>query len=159
MARTGRIRHFADDFSRVCVEGYRLVIIAVDDEALQREISAAARAAGILVNVVDRPSLCSFIVPALVDREPVLVAISTGGAAPVLGRLLRQRVESLLPGNFGRLAALAGEFRSAVKRAIADPLQRQRLWERTLAGREPRYPTRYTSSCSRTRWETCSPTS
>jgi len=86
------------------------------------------------VNVVDDPALCRFIMPAIVDRSPVLVAISTGGTSPVLARLIRGRLEALVPAAFGRLATLAGDFRAQAKTRIADPGRRRSFWERVLTG-------------------------
>jgi len=85
------------------------------------------------VNVVDQPALCSFIMPSIIDRSPLIVAVSSGGVSPVLARLLRARLESLIPAGYGRLAALAAEFRDRVK-ARVQPQQRRRFWERVLQG-------------------------
>ncbi len=97
--------------------------------------SAAAQAAGIPVNVVDQPELCSYITPAIVDRDPLTIAISSGGAAPVLARLLRGRIETWVPPAYGRLAALAERFKAETRRRIPDTLRRRRLLERIFAGR------------------------
>ncbi len=97
--------------------------------------SAAAQSAGIPVNVVDQPDLCSYITPAIVDRDPLTIAISSGGAAPVLARLLRGRIETWVPPAYGRLAALAERFKSETRRRIPDTLRRRRLLERIFAGR------------------------
>jgi uroporphyrin-III C-methyltransferase/precorrin-2 dehydrogenase/sirohydrochlorin ferrochelatase len=97
-------------------------------------VAELADARGIPVNVVDDPALCRFIMPAIVDRSPVVAAISTGGASPVLARLIRGRLEALIPAAFGRLAALAGEFRDEVKARIGDATRRRVFWERVLAG-------------------------
>jgi len=96
-------------------------------------VAEAARTVGVPVNVTDRAELSSFIVPAIVERDPVVIGISTGGAAPVLARLLRARLESLIPAGYGRLAALAGAFRDRVK-ARFKPQERRRFWERVLQG-------------------------
>ena len=124
----------AKPFSAKSLEGFFLVIAATDNRETNKIISEAAQSHGILVNTVDQPETCDFIMPAIVDRSPVLVAISSGGKAPVLARLLKARLESLIPANFGRLAELAGQFRDQVKQAIASPERRRRFWERTLQG-------------------------
>jgi uroporphyrin-III C-methyltransferase/precorrin-2 dehydrogenase/sirohydrochlorin ferrochelatase len=112
---------------------YAVVIAATSDEVLNRRIAAAARARRIPVNVVDQPALCSFILPSIIERAPLVVAVSSGGTSPVLARLLRARLESLIPAAYGRLAALAGEFRDRVK-ARFEPKERRRFWERALQG-------------------------
>jgi uroporphyrin-III C-methyltransferase/precorrin-2 dehydrogenase/sirohydrochlorin ferrochelatase len=128
-----RITHRAARFRDEDVAGYALVIAATDDDAVNRAVAAAARARRIPVNVVDRPALCSFIMPSIVERAPVIVAVSSGGASPVLARLLRARLESLIPAGYGRLAALAAAFREQVK-ARFRPSERRRFWERVLQG-------------------------
>ncbi|MGE0255149.1 MAG: siroheme synthase CysG [Alphaproteobacteria bacterium] len=116
------------------VAGKAIVVGASGDDAVDRAVSDAARAAGIPVNVVDRPDISTFIVPAIVDRSPLVVAISTGGAAPVLARTVRSWLEARLPARLGRLAAFADSFRGAVRATIPQPLARRRLWERVIAG-------------------------
>jgi uroporphyrin-III C-methyltransferase/precorrin-2 dehydrogenase/sirohydrochlorin ferrochelatase len=110
-----------------------VVIAATDDDAVNRAVAAAARARRIPVNVVDQPALCSFILPSIIERAPLIVAVSSGGASPVLARLLRARLESLIPAGYGRLAALAGAFRDRVKARFKPP-ERRRFWERVLQG-------------------------
>jgi len=110
-----------------------LAIAATSDEAVNRAVAAAARARRIPVNVVDQPALCSFILPSIIERAPLVVAVSSGGASPVLARLLRARLETLIPAGYGRLAALAAAFRDQVKARIK-PRERRRFWERVLQG-------------------------
>lgn len=129
----GRIAHRAERFREADVAGFVLVVAATDDDAVNRTVAAAARARQIPVNVVDRPALCSFIVPSIVERAPVIVAVSSGGASPVLARLLRARLESLIPAGYGRLAGLAAAFRERVKARFRPP-ERRRFWERVLQG-------------------------
>jgi len=128
-----RVVHRAARFSDEDVKGNALVIAATDDEAVNRAVAAAAKAQRIPVNVVDQPALCSFIMPSIIDRSPVIVAVSSGGASPVLARLLRARLETLIPAGYGRLATLAAAFRDRVK-ARLEPSQRRRFWERVLQG-------------------------
>ncbi len=99
------------------------------------EFSAAAQAAGIPVNVVDRPELCSYITPAIVDRDPLTIAISSGGAAPVLARLLRGKIETWVAPAWGRLATLADGFKAETRRRLPDMVRRRRMLERVFAGR------------------------
>ncbi|MCG5494012.1 NAD(P)-dependent oxidoreductase [Ectothiorhodospira variabilis] len=142
----GLFEHQSGRFHPEALEGMTLVIAATDDETVNRAVYEAARQRGILVNVADRPALCSFIMPAVVDRSPLIVAIGTGGAAPVLARALRARLEVLLPRNLGNLAQLAGTWRDRVAQALPEPGQRRRFWEALLGGlwqpgmnRQPRH--------------------
>ena len=128
-----RIAHRAERFRDEDLSGVALVIAATDDDALNRAVAAAARARRIPVNVVDQPALCSFIMPSIVERAPLIVAVSSSGASPVLARLLRARLETLIPASYGRLAALAGAFRDQVKARFKPP-ERRRFWERVLQG-------------------------
>jgi len=116
------------------VEGQSLVYAATGDRVLDTEVSRAAKAKGIPVNVVDAPELSTFIMPAILDRAPVTVAIATEGAAPILAREIKTRLEALLPANFGKLADRANALRRRIARAIPDPRARRRLWERLLQG-------------------------
>lgn len=116
------------------VEGCWLVVAATADERVNAAVSRTADAAGIPVNVVDRPELCSYIVPSIVDRSPLVIALSSGGSSPVLLRLLRERLERMLPAGYGRLARLAGQVRERVKAAVPDGDTRRRFWERVLEG-------------------------
>ncbi len=129
----GRVARRATDFRDEDIVGFALAIGASDTAAENRAVAAAARARQIPVNVVDVPELCSFIVPSIVDRAPLIVAVSSGGISPVLARLLRARLESLIPAAYGRLAALAGAFRERVKVRVK-PQERRRFWERVLQG-------------------------
>jgi len=129
----GKVAHRAARFRAEDVTGYAVVIAATDDETVNREVAAAAKALRIPVNVVDQPALCSFILPSIIDRSPLIVAVSSGGASPVLARLLRARLETLIPAGYGGLAALVGSFRDQVK-ARFKPAERRRFWERVLQG-------------------------
>jgi uroporphyrin-III C-methyltransferase/precorrin-2 dehydrogenase/sirohydrochlorin ferrochelatase len=111
-----------------------VVFAATDDAALGARIAAAARARNIPVNVVDAPADSTFIMPAIVDRDPVVVAIGTEGAAPVLAREVKSRIESWLPARFGQVAAQAALLRDRIKHAVADPVARRHLWESLLGG-------------------------
>lgn len=116
------------------VAGCAVVYGATGIDAVDVAVAKAADAAGVPVNVIDRPRLSSFISPAIVDRDPVLVAISTGGAAPVLARRLRAALESLLPSGLGRLAQFAESFRAAVKANFPTAVARRRFWDRFFDG-------------------------
>ena len=119
----------------VQIAGCALAVASgVPEQELER-FSALAQAAGVPVNVVDRPALCSFITPAIVDRDPLTIAISSGGAAPVLARLLRGRIETWVAPGWGRLASLAEMFKAETRRRLPDMVQRRRMLERVFAGR------------------------
>ena len=112
--------------------------IAIGAEASEVDLAALVKDAnsrGIPVNVVDRPALCSFITPAVVDRAPITIAISSGGAAPVLARLIRARIETLVPPSLGRLAAIADDFKAQIRAHLPDTALRRRVLERALGGR------------------------
>ena len=114
--------------------GVRLCYVALDDEAEAERVVAAARAEGVLVNAVDRPRLCDFSTPAIVERGPLAIALGTGGAAPALARDLRARVEAAVPPAFGRLVGLCGRWRARVAEALPDKERRRRFWDELLDG-------------------------
>jgi uroporphyrin-III C-methyltransferase/precorrin-2 dehydrogenase/sirohydrochlorin ferrochelatase len=116
------------------LDGCMLAIAATDDHQLNAQVSSEAHARNVPVNVVDAPSLCSVIFPAIVDRSPLMVAVSSGGDAPVLTRLMRARLETLIPSAYGRLAGLARKFRGAVKQRFSDVQQRRVFWEEVFQG-------------------------
>src|SRR5271167_74705 len=111
-------RHEARDPEHADFESAVVCFVAVDDERLSAEIWAAAKGAGAWVNVADRPQFCDFIMPAIIDRDPLVIAISTGGASPILGRMLKARLETAIPAAYGRLADLMGGFRERVAEAM-----------------------------------------
>lgn len=133
-ARQGTIEWRAGAFPGQIDPGYRLVIAATDDDAINRQVYEACLAADVLVNVVDAPELSTFISPAVVDRSPLTIAISSDGQAPVLARLWRARLEAMIPANYGHLAAFAGRLREAVKARLPSFTERLRFWERILDG-------------------------
>jgi uroporphyrin-III C-methyltransferase/precorrin-2 dehydrogenase/sirohydrochlorin ferrochelatase len=131
----GRVSWAGHAFDDAELLGMSLVIVASDDDLLQARVSFAAQRRCIPVNVVDRPALSSFIMPAIVDRGPITVAISTGGAAPALARRLRAEIERALPATIGRLARFAEVFRLQVRRTLVEPRVRRRFWDRVFEGR------------------------
>jgi len=133
-AADGKVGHVAQEFRPEMLEGCALVIAATDDKSVNRQVSDSARARNIPVNVVDQPDLCSFIMPSIVDRSPVIVAVSTGGASPVLARVIRARLESLIPAGYGRLAKLVVKFRDIVKQRFTQAPRRRQFWEEVLQG-------------------------
>ena len=133
-AETGLIRVRLAAFEPKDLDGCMISIAATDDENVNRAVAEAARVRNIPVNVVDRPALCTFVMPSVLDRSPLLVAVTSGGASPVLARLLRARLETLIPAAYGRLASLAGRFRERVRSHFQNPADRRVFWERTLQG-------------------------
>ena len=134
MVEEGEIDYRQGEFTERDLDGVVLAIAATDDRQANRAVSEAAAARGIPVNVVDDPALCSFIMPSMIDRSPVQIAVSTGGASPVLARMIRSRLESSIPSAYGRLAELTREYRGKVKARFATNEERRLFWERVLAG-------------------------
>jgi precorrin-2 dehydrogenase/sirohydrochlorin ferrochelatase len=114
--------------------GAVLAFVAVADEGQARACAAAARAAGVPVNVTDRPALCDFTTPAVIDRGEVVAAIGTGGAAPILASLLRAQLEAALPQGIGALADLIGRLQGEVRAAFPDLAARRAFLRAMIAG-------------------------
>jgi uroporphyrin-III C-methyltransferase / precorrin-2 dehydrogenase / sirohydrochlorin ferrochelatase len=125
------------EFQPCCLASATLVIAATDSLDVNTAVSDAAKALSIPVNVVDQPALCTFIVPAIVDRSPILVAISSGGASPILARSIKRLIETLLPARVDRLALLLRQLRDAIKGKIRGFDDRTRFWEKVLEGDIP----------------------
>jgi len=130
----GEITHLDRIFEDADLNGKKIVIAATNNEKVNSHVSQLAKAKGIPVNVVDAPNLCSFIVPSIIDRNPVQIAISTGGASPVLARLLRSRLETFIPAAYGRLATLVESFREKVKTKFSNTDEIRTFWEGILEG-------------------------
>ncbi|MBM4020594.1 MAG: bifunctional precorrin-2 dehydrogenase/sirohydrochlorin ferrochelatase [Planctomycetes bacterium] len=132
-ARDGRLECVREPYAARHMEGAALAVAATDDEAVNGRVAADARAAGVLVNVVDRPALCDFIVPSVVRRGRLLVAISTGGAAPSLSRRLRERLEEHFGPEYALLLDALAQVRERYKSGDLPPAARRRLFERLTA--------------------------
>src|ERR1700741_1400653 len=117
-ASRGELRHVAAEFEPTQLDDAVIVVSATDQAATNRAVSEAARARGVPVNVVDDAHLSTFIFPAIVERAPLLVAVSTAGEAPVLARRVREQIEALLPARLGRLARFLGARRETGRRAL-----------------------------------------
>lgn len=130
----GQIAYEAAAFCAEHLEGACLVVAATDDETVNRAVFAEASARTLPVNVVDCPELCTFTMPSIVERYPLTIAISSGGAAPVLARMLRARIETMVPATYGRLASLAAEYRDKVKARFATTQERRIFWENVFQG-------------------------
>ena len=129
----GDVSHHDGPFTPAMLDAVWLVIAADDDKALNATVADAARERRIPVNVVDDASLSTVTVPAIIDRSPLLVAVTSGGASPVLSRLLRGRLEALIPAAYGDLAELARRWRGRVRDALPAP-RRRRFWENVFQG-------------------------
>lgn len=123
-----------ENFNHSHLENVVLVIAATNDSAVNREVSEVARMRNIPVNVVDSPDLCTFIMPSILDRSPLLVAFSSGGASPVLARMLRAQLETMIPQGYGRLVAFCARLRETVKARIGNSSGRRIFWENMLEG-------------------------
>jgi uroporphyrin-III C-methyltransferase / precorrin-2 dehydrogenase / sirohydrochlorin ferrochelatase len=133
LAATGRVQLVERAFATGDVAGRTLVYAAADPD-LNTAVAAAARAAGLPVNVVDEPDKCSFLTPAIVDRDPITIAIGTEGSAPVIGREIKAKLEAWLPARFGLVATAAAALRDRVGQEIGTQRDRRRFWERLLVG-------------------------
>lgn len=131
----GQIHWLARSFAPQQLDEVFLVIAATDDSRLNAEVYTEADKRRVLANVVDEQPRCSFIFPSIIDRSPLVVAVSSSGQAPVLARMLREKLEALLPASLGQMAQVAGRWRSQVKQQLSSIGARRRFWEKTLAGR------------------------
>lgn len=131
----GLIQHNRRTFEELDLESCSVVIAATNQRAVNEHVSELAHKLRLPVNVVDNPDLCSFIMPSIIDRSPVVIAISTGGSSPVLARLIRTKLEGSIPAAYGRLAKLVEGFRDKVKAAFPNVESRRGFWENILEGK------------------------
>ena len=129
-----KIKYTQANFDSAQLDGACLVIAATDDEAVNQAVSSSAQVANIPVNVVDSPALCTFTMGSIIDRSPIVIAVTSNGNAPVLARYIRTKIETMLPAAYGRIAAIAGEFRDQVKAKFATTQSRRIFWEEVLQG-------------------------
>ncbi len=134
LSETAAITLIAREFRPDDLREAWLAFAATDDPEINATVARHARRLGVPVNVADDPACCTFIMPSIIERAPVQIAVSTGGASPVLARLLRARLETLIPAAYGRLAALMAEFRDRARSRFDDSTARRRFWERILQG-------------------------
>lgn len=127
----GKVVRVADRFAPELLDGKDAVIVVEEELAVAKVVSDAARARHIPVNVADKPALCSFILPSIIDRSPIMVAVSSGGESPVLARMLRARLETMIPAAYGRLSSLASRYKERVRSAIKRE-QRRAFWEKVF---------------------------
>jgi len=134
LAQTQYFEHKMGELSAEDLAGCKVVFGCSRDKAINRKLCDLAEAAGILVNITDDPGSCDFIMPAIVDRSPLLVAIASSGTSPLLTRMLRARFETDIPAAYGRLAEFAGSYRDRIKNSIPNGTRRRRFWETMIAG-------------------------
>ncbi len=123
---------FLRPYDATDIDGCRLVVAATDIRSLNEQVSRDAKAVGLPVNVVDNPDLCTIIFPAIVDRDPLTIAITSSGQAPVLARMVRAKIERLIPESYGLLAQFASNLRERIKQKLTDNTVRMRFWENLL---------------------------
>lgn len=130
----GKIKYIQANFDSAQLSGACLVIAATDDKAVNEAVSASAQGINVPVNVVDSPALCTFTMGSIIDRSPIVIAVTSNGNAPVLARYIRTKIETMLPAAYGRIAAIAGEFRNQVKAKFTTTQARRIFWEEVLQG-------------------------
>ena len=133
LERQNKVLWIAKEFNVEQMRTVMLVIAATNDEVLNHRIFHLAESQHKLVNVVDDQPHCSFIFPSIIDRNPIQIAISSGGKAPVLARLLREKLEALLPQHLGKIAEISGKWRDQVKAKLASVTERRRFGKKCLA--------------------------
>ena len=125
-----------DDYKKEYMKNtFSFVIAATNNESLNEDIAKQANKQGILVNVVDKPNICDFIFPSILERGPITVAVSTGGSSPVLARMLRTKLETMIPGAYGRLAKIISDNRIPVRKKLINSQSNRIFWEEMLNGK------------------------
>ncbi|WP_133406763.1 siroheme synthase CysG [Parashewanella tropica] len=133
--QSDEITLLAQEFSPAHLDGIFLAIAATDSKTVNALVYQSANQRQVLVNVVDDTKRCSFIVPSIVDRSPIIVAISSSGRAPVLARLIREKLEAILPQHLGKMAEIAGRFRTKLTKVVNTLTARRYFWEQAFNGR------------------------
>ena len=134
LSKNGHITLINKSFDQTDIKDYSIIIAATDDSSVNSSISAIAQVKKIPVNVVDSPELSSFIMPSIVDRSPLIIAVSSSGKAPVLSRIIRAKLETVIPSAYGILADIAGEYRQKVKDRFSTIKDRRAFWEAVFSG-------------------------
>ena len=134
LSKDGHITLINKSFEQTDIKDYSIIIAATDDSSVNSSISAIAQVKKIPVNVVDSPELSSFIMPSIVDRSPLIIAVSSSGKAPVLSRIIRAKLETVIPSAYGILADIAGEYRQKVKDRFSTIKDRRAFWEAVFSG-------------------------
>ena len=134
LSQNGDVNLIQKRFESDDIKDYAIIIASTDDSSVNALISKSAKKARIPVNVVDSPELSSFILPSIVDRSPVIIAVSSAGRAPVLARIIRAKLETIIPSAYGVLAEIAGEYRQKVKDRFSKIKDRRAFWESIFSG-------------------------
>jgi len=134
LSQNGGVNLIQKRFESDDIKDYAIIIASTDDSSVNALISKSAKKARIPVNVVDSPELSSFIMPSIVDRSPVIIAVSSSGRAPVLARIIRAKLETVIPSAYGVLAEIAGEYRQKVKDRFSKIKDRRAFWESIFSG-------------------------
>jgi uroporphyrin-III C-methyltransferase/precorrin-2 dehydrogenase/sirohydrochlorin ferrochelatase len=134
LAKSENVTLIRREYEQNDLANKQMVFVATDNENTNKLIHDQAHAQNILVNVVDNTPLCKFITPSIVDRSPIIIAMSSGGVAPVLLRYIRQKLESVIPHNIKRLGTFSEKFRNTVKTSLASVTDRRYFWEDVLDG-------------------------
>ena len=134
LSQNGDVNLIQKSFESDDIKDYAIIIASTDDSSVNALISKSAKKARIPVNVVDSPELSSFIMPSIVDRSPVIIAVSSAGRAPVLARIIRAKLETVIPSAYGVLAEIAGEYRQKVKDRFSKIKDRRAFWESIFSG-------------------------
>jgi uroporphyrin-III C-methyltransferase/precorrin-2 dehydrogenase/sirohydrochlorin ferrochelatase len=134
LSKDGHITLINKSFDQTDIKDYSIIVAATDDSSVNSSISAIAQVKKIPVNVVDSPELSSFIMPSIVDRSPLIIAVSSSGKAPVLSRIIRAKLETVIPSAYGILADIAGEYRQKVKDRFSTIKDRRVFWEAVFSG-------------------------
>ena len=134
LSKDGHITLINKSFDQTDIKDYSIIIAATDDKSVNSLISSIAQVKKIPVNVVDSPELSSFIMPSIVDRSPLIIAVSSSGKAPVLSRIIRAKLETVIPSAYGILADIAGEYRQKVKDRFSTIKDRRAFWEAVFSG-------------------------
>ena len=134
LSRDNYVNLINKSFEPADIKDYSIIIAATDDATVNSSISSIAHDKRIPVNVVDSPTLSSFIMPSIVDRSPVIIAVSSAGKAPVLARIIRAKLETVIPSSYGILAEIAGEYRQRVKDRFSQIKDRRAFWETAFSG-------------------------
>lgn len=130
-----QLTHLAHNYQTGFLDKMTLVIAATDNTEVNKSVYDEAATKNILTNVVDQPELCTYITPAIIDRSPMIIAMSSSGSAPILLRMLREQIEKMLPSGYGKLADFSFKFRDHVKARVKGIRNRRTFWENTLRGK------------------------